>query len=83
MFFKMHRSGDESGVSGTGYILEGVKFSDGTVVIRWTVKGMPNSTAIYPDFGAFRKIHVDSHPSNNTKIEWYEPGNLVSIETQR
>lgn len=75
----MHRSGDESGVSGTGYVLEGVEFTDGTVVVRWTVEGMPTSTAVYPNFDAFRQIHIDSHPSNDTVIDWFEEGLIERV----
>ena len=68
--FRMIRNADESGVSGTGTVLEGVKFSDGIVVVRWCVENMPNSTAIYENFGAFELIHVTSHPTNKTIIKW-------------
>lgn len=66
----MTRDADESGVSGTGKVLEGVVFTDGTTVIRWTVKDKPCSTAIYPTFEAFEFIHVTSHPTNGTKFYW-------------
>lgn len=33
--FMMHRAVDETGVSGAGYIADGVAFDDGTVVVRW------------------------------------------------
>lgn len=68
--FEMVRGQDESGVSGTGRVLCGVVFDDGTTVVRWCVEGKPNSTAIYPTFEAFKCLHVDSHPTNETKIEW-------------
>lgn len=67
--FRMYRGGDESGVSGTGYVLYGAIFPNGETVVRWTVPRMPNSTAIYKTFRDFRRIHIDAHPSNNTIIE--------------
>lgn len=33
--FELHRHQDISGVSGTGTVAEGVRFTDGTVVMRW------------------------------------------------
>jgi len=71
--FEMIREADESGVSGIGKVLEGTVFTDGTTVIRWTVEGKPNSTAIYPSFEDFELIHVTSHPTNKTKFNWIEP----------
>lgn len=68
--FFMTRDADESGVSGTGKVLEGVIFEDGTVVIRWCVESKPNSTAIYSSFEDFELIHVTSHPTNGTKFVW-------------
>lgn len=33
--FVLNRKEDVSGVSGTGVVVEGVEFSDGTVALRW------------------------------------------------
>lgn len=68
--FEMYREGDESGVSGTGKVLEGCIFTDGTTVVKWTVEGKPSSTAIYNRFKDFEMIHVISHPTNGTKFIW-------------
>lgn len=68
--FVLIRGADESGVSGVGKVLEGVVFSDGTTVVRWCVKDTENSTAIYASFETFMAIHVDSHPTNESKIVW-------------
>jgi len=68
--FEMIRKADESGVSGTGKVLEGIVFGDGQTVIRWCTPHTAASTAIYPDFASFKKIHIDSHPTNGTEIVW-------------
>ena len=34
--FKLIRHTDVTGVSGTGFVAEGVQFSDGRVALRWT-----------------------------------------------
>lgn len=33
--FELHRHEDETGVSGTGIVAEGVEFGDGSMVLRW------------------------------------------------
>lgn len=43
--FELHRSVDESGVSGTGVVAEGACFSDGVCAMRW--KTGTASTAVY------------------------------------
>lgn len=64
--FTLNRGNDESGVSGTGTVLEGVEFSDGRVVVEWT--SQPASTVIWNNFDDFWKIHVASHPTNNSVV---------------
>ena len=68
--FEMIREADESGVSGTGKVIEGVVFSDGRTVVGWCVEGAPNSVSIYKSFEDFKFIHVDSHPTNGTTFNW-------------
>jgi hypothetical protein len=68
--FEMIREKDETGISGVGKVLEGVVFSDGVCVVRWVVANTENNTAVWPSFEAFKKIHIDAHPQNNTQITW-------------
>ena len=68
--FQMIRNADESGVSGTGKVLQGVVFDDGTVCVRWCVDGKANSTVFYNSFKDFKAIHIDSHPTNGSEIHW-------------
>lgn len=73
--FEMYRESDESGVSGTGKVLEGVVFKGGTTVVRWL---SPNpSTTIFNTFSSFESIHITPHPTNNTKIKWLDEGNKL------
>jgi len=53
--FYFQREQDVSGVSGTGRVLEGIVFTDGTVAIRWLSKFA--STAIYNSLAEFEAIH--------------------------
>lgn len=64
----MIRNNDESGVSGTGIVIEGIIFSTGRTVVQWLVA--PCSVAIYESFADFRAIHIDSHPTNRTVLLW-------------
>jgi hypothetical protein len=70
--FTMIRKNDESHVSGTGRVLDGVVFHNGKVVICWPSeekRGYP-SLGIFDSFEAFKFIHIDSHPANETEIVW-------------
>jgi hypothetical protein len=54
--FELHRDVDESGISGTGVVAEGVEFSDGTVVLKWIV-GAHRSTVLWESLAAVHAIH--------------------------
>src|SRR3990167_9458417 len=67
--FEMVRNNDETGVSGSGKVVEGVVFSDGTCVTRWTTEmSTGRSTNIWDSFGAFVSVHITPHPSNKTVV---------------
>ena len=66
--FVLHREVDASGVSGTGTVLEGCVFSDGTTIVRWTAA--LRSTAIYASYADFEAIHIEPHPENRSRVEW-------------
>jgi hypothetical protein len=44
--FRLERDVDETGVSGTGVVAEGVEFSDGTVALRW-LSAWPTSVVFH------------------------------------
>jgi hypothetical protein len=73
----MLRRNDESGVSGTGIVLEGTIFHDGKCVISWYTNG--GSIGIYESFDNFKRIHIDSHPTNKTIII-FETGETIVQE---
>lgn len=67
--FYVIRNKDETGISRTGRILEGVVTQTGKVIVEWRP---PYSTvAIYTSMQEFRTIHIDSHPSCN-EIIWLD-----------
>lgn len=73
----MIREKDESGYSGTGVVLHGIVFSDGTTVIHWQTKKETDSTSIFDSFEDFEKIHIGQHPKNGTHLVWKK---IVGVE---
>lgn len=73
--FTIKRKSDESGVSGTGRVLDGIVFHNGKVAICWRTENKHGytSVAVYDSFEAFKFIHIDSHPTNDTEIEFLPP----------
>lgn len=67
--FRLLRTEDETGVSGTGYVAEGVWFTDGEVALHWTVPNAPTSTAVYRSIVAVEEIHGHN---GKTIIEWLD-----------
>lgn len=53
--FVLKREEDESGVSGTGIVAEGIEFGNGKCVLSW--RGEPNSMGVFGDIAAVEKIH--------------------------
>lgn len=67
--FVLRRHVDPTGISGTGVVAEGIEFTDGTVVIRWTA-GDHHSTVMWPDLESVEAIHGHG---GATQIEWAIP----------
>lgn len=44
--FELHRDVDETGISGTGVVAEGIITSDGTALMRWLTE-WPSSICFY------------------------------------
>ena len=53
--FELERLEDETGISGTGAVAEGVEFYDGTVALRWRTSTA--STAFYDSVADVETIH--------------------------
>lgn len=66
--FELDRHEDETGISGTGVVAQGVVFDDGTVALRWTTTH--NSTAIYESMVAVEAIH--GHKGKTTIVRTSE-----------
>jgi hypothetical protein len=69
--FNLVRNEDESGVSGTGTVAQGIQFDDGTCAMRWlTAKA---SVAFYDSIGDLEEIHGHG---GKTVIEWIDTVNV-------
>ena len=74
--FSLIRRIDESGVSGTGRVLDGVIFHTGQVVVCWRTDINDDdpgfsSLAIYPNWEAFVHVHVAPHPEGSAEIRFF------------
>lgn len=81
--FTLVRHMDETGVSGTGRVLDGVVFHTGQVVVCWRTDLNPDqpgfsSLAIYPSWEAFLHVHVHPHPDGAAEIHFFDTANSAS-----
>lgn len=79
--FLMKRNFDTTGNSGVGIVMEGCVFSNGEVAYTWR---SGRKTRVWCEsFEAFRELHIDAHPANETEIIWLheeEPSKEASGE---
>jgi hypothetical protein len=68
--FDLDRIEDESGISGTGIVAQGVEFDDGTITLRWLTDH--KSTAVYADEKTLEAIHGHG---GKTKVVWRDHAN--------
>lgn len=73
--FTLIRRIDETGVSGTGRVLDGVIFHTGQVVVCWRTDVNSyepgfSSLAIYSSWDAFLHIHVAPHAHGSAEIRF-------------
>lgn len=65
--FALDRREDITGLSGTGIVAEGVRFTDGTVAMRWLTE--TTSTVLYHDMDDLLAIH--GHQGSTT-VAWLD-----------
>ena len=68
--FTVCRQTDESGISGTGVVIEGVQYATGQVVFHWLTPAPKGSIAIFEGLNDFKRVHINPHPDNKTIITW-------------
>lgn len=66
--FVLQRLEDETGISGEGFIAEGVQFSNGTVVLVWLTE-IRSIAAIYENMEIMDKIHGHN---GKTIVHWLD-----------
>jgi len=71
--FTVYRDDDESGVSGPGVVIEGVKLATGQAIIHWLYPPPRGGIAVFDSMDDFIKVHILPHPTNKTIIT-YEDG---------
>lgn len=69
--FYLEREVDQSGVSGTGKVAEGVEFDTGDVVICWLTS--TSSIGMYRNIKAVLAIHGHG---GQTKVAWIDEDDL-------
>ena len=74
--FTVCRINDESGVSGTGVVIEGITLAPGQCVVHWLYPTPRGSIAIFDSIADFATVHIKPHPGNETIIT-YEDGEQV------
>ena len=82
--FTVVRRADESGVSGTGRVLDGVIFHNGQVVVCWRGDLRPEtsgytSLGVFESWDAFKRVHLDAHPKNEAQIVFGEGDSLNGL----
>ncbi len=65
--FKLVRTEDVSGTSGTGIVAEGIEFSNGRVVIHWL--SQLDSIGVFDNLHTLEAIHGHE---GRTKVEWID-----------
>jgi hypothetical protein len=74
--FTVCRINDETGVSGTGVVIEGITLATGQCVVHWLYPTPRGSIAIFDSISDFATVHIKPHPGNETIIT-YEDGEQV------
>ena len=68
----MARPSDETGISGTGVVIEGVVLGTGQCVIHWLSPPPRGGIAIFDSMSDFIKVHIEPHPSNKTILTYQD-----------
>ncbi len=66
--FTVFRTADETGVSGDGIVIEGVRLATGQCIIHWLYPPPRGGIAIFESMDDFIKVHIKPHPTNKTII---------------
>jgi len=64
--FTVFRTEDETGVSGEGIVIEGVRLATGQCIIHWLYPPPKGGIAIFDSMDDFIKVHILPHLANRT-----------------
>jgi hypothetical protein len=70
--FTVARRADETGVSGTGVVIEGVTLATGQCIVHWLYPPPRGGIAIFDSMNDFINVHVGPHPANKTIITYQD-----------
>lgn len=70
--FTVARRFDETGVSGTGVVIEGVTLATGQCIVHWLYPPPRGGIAIFDSMNDFIKVHIGPHPANRTIITYQD-----------
>ena len=62
--FTVFRESDETGISGEGVVIEGVKLATGQAIIHWLYPTPRGGIAVFDSMDDFIKVHILPHPAN-------------------
>lgn len=65
--FHLKRIEDETGISGTGLVTDGIEFGDGSVIMKWNTE--TTSLALY---GSIEDVIVIHGHGGRTVVEWVD-----------
>lgn len=66
----LYRTEDETGISGTGFVADGMHFDDGTIVLKW--RGSTSSVGVYQSKADVEAIHGHG---GKTQVRYCNPLN--------
>ena len=70
--FTVARQSDETGVSGTGVVIEGVVLATGQCIVHWLYPPPRGGIAIFDSMNDFIRVHIQPHPGNKTIITYQD-----------
>ena len=70
--FTVARQSDQTGVSGTGVVIEGVVLATGQCIVHWLYPPPRGGIAIFDSMNDFIRVHIQPHPGNKSIITYQD-----------
>jgi|TARA_R110001583_G_scaffold105875_1_gene253880 hypothetical protein len=81
--FTVYRTEDETGVSGDGIVIEGVRLATGQCIVHWLYPPPRGGIAIFDSMTDFINVHIAPHPSNKTIITFADGEQMNYGDSER